>query len=257
MVMRKIVIGFTFVFVMIFLTVNNGSASSASAVKGEPKQKKLDFSKEPVAYMAEIYKNYHNWQIDQGLESTKKALTIVDQIYKKDPDSQIKDRKFRRNRVFEIKSALHTLNGMLLFRKSITAVADKKKDMAVVMDKLDKKQEINEKDLEKLTTDLQKSKNDNEKKYYQASIAELRTAIQIDPTNPVPHFQLGTILSPVMAGARSTEAEKEFFTAVKLSAADGDAKSVERATEALKNLNPKSVYLAQIKKLVKDNVNVN
>lgn len=250
---KKMLFSFMAALFAILVSFSSGFAASPHATNAEVKQKNLNFSKEPVAYMAEIYNNYHNWKIDQGIESTKKALATVDSLYNKDVNSTINDPKLKRNRAFEIKSTLHTLLGMLYYRKSLDLVADQNKSMAPFMNKVEKKQQITEKDLEKLADELDKSKaNSSMKKFYEASMAEFRTAIQTDPKNPVPHFQLASVLSPAStSNGRSAEAEKELYLAAKLSIDEGDTKSAQRAADVLKNLNPKSSYLTQIEKMIK------
>ena len=251
---RNVLLGNIAALLMLLFAGTTGAAASSDKA-GVGKAMPTDFSREPVAYMAEIFKNYHDWKVDEGIESAKKALTSVDHLYAKDVNTPINDSKLKKNRAFEIKSTLHTMLGMLYYRKALAMAGDTKQSMAPVLDKIKKQEKITEQDLEKMADGLDRSKANGGdlKNFHNASIAEFQAAIAADPANPVPHFQLGSVLSPAGGSGYSQEAEKAFFTAAKLSLNEGDARSVERATEALKGLNPQSVYLNQIEKLRKGN----
>ncbi|MCE5194450.1 MAG: hypothetical protein LLF28_03190 [Nitrospiraceae bacterium] len=216
--------------------------------------KPADFSKQPVAAMKEIYKNYHDWKVDQGIASAKKAIEVVNKIYEKDINGKINDPNLKKNRAFEIKSTLHTLLGMLYYRKSLMVASENKKSLAPIFDKLNKKQEVTDKELEQVAANLKTDKTSvDSRKYADSSKEEFLTAIKTDPSNPTPHFQLANILSPLGTGGQgAAEAEKEYFLAAKLSMDEGDEKSVKRAFDAIKSLNPKSSYLKQIEKLKKE-----
>ncbi|MCE5313337.1 MAG: hypothetical protein LLF86_09330 [Nitrospiraceae bacterium] len=220
----------------------------------ENKLKKMDFSKEPVAYMTEIYKSYHDWRVDDGIDGAKKALAVVNGMYEKNINATINDPKLKRNRAFEIKSTLHTMLGMLYYRKSLMTFSGK--SITPLLDGVDKKKGLSDKDLERISEKLKNDKSSSDaKKYFNSAREEFQTAVKADAANPVPHFQLGTILGPGASMGQTAEAEKEFFTAAKLSIGENDPKSAARAQDALKNLNPKSEYLKQLAKIMKESKN--
>ena len=74
----------------------------------------------------------------------------------------------------------------------------------------------------------------------------------MDPANPTPHFQLGTIYSPLSRAGYSEDAEKEFYRASELSLQEGDHKSTDQAVKSLKSLNSQSPYLKKIEPLMKE-----
>ncbi len=221
--------------------------------KPVPKETVLDFNKEPVKFMAEIYKSYHNWKLDRGIRLSKEAMAIVEALYARDPGTVIRDPKLKLNKAYQIKSTLHTLAGMLYYRKSLESLRKSgKKEHTFILEKLKKGEEVTEKDFEKLSQKLdQKEKSAKNGNFLVMAKEQFLKAIAADRENPAPHFQLaGTYRA--MGDPRSLKAaEKHYFTAARLAVREGDNKALERALESLKTLNANSPYIKKLEALQK------
>lgn len=208
---------------------------------------KRDFSREPVRFMADIYKDYHNWKTDEGIAKAREAITVVDRLYAEDPQTAIRDQNLRLNRAYQVKSTLHTLLGMLYYRKSLTVAGEQKGEgVSVIAEKIRTKKEITDQDLEGLDRALKSGVFLEEMgRYLTLAREEFEAAIAVDSTNPAPHFQLAAIYGAMKTDDMTDRAEKELSLAARLSLAEGDARAADRAIETLRELNPRSVYLTQ------------
>jgi tetratricopeptide (TPR) repeat protein len=199
--------------------------------------KEIDFSKEPLKYMAEIQKDWHFWKIDEGIDKTKKALTIINKLYADDPNAELNDPGLKLNKAYQIKSTLHTLLGMLYHRKSL--IGDRKtreKAYAPVLEKVKRGEKFTEEDLEKVAKAIEKeSKNRKNLSYFESAKAELLKAIETDPSNPAPHYQLGKIYAANTVPGQTEDAEREFYLAAELSLKEGDKKAAYRSIEVIRD----------------------
>jgi hypothetical protein len=213
---------------------------------------KFDFEQEPVKFMAEIYSCYHNWKIDRGIRMAREAIAIVDGLYVKDKNAIIHDPGLKLNKAYQIKSTLHTLAGMLYFRKSLeTLRKGDKKESAFIMEKLKKGEKVTEKDFEALAQKIEKNGGDQNSRFLARAREQLNLAIKTDPANPASHFQLAGVYKSMGGDDASASAEKHYFSAARLSLEEGDARAVARAMESLKSLNPASIYIKQFEALQK------
>ncbi|MFA5353029.1 MAG: hypothetical protein WC291_02260 [Thermodesulfovibrionales bacterium] len=206
---------------------------------------KGDFSKEPVRLMTEIYRDYHDWKTDDGIAKTEEALSAVSRIYDKDREALIHDKNLRLNKAYQVKSTLHTLLGMLYYRKSLAVVSEQKGEgIASITGKMRRNEEITDRELEDLDRALKAdSCLEDMRQYLTRAQAEFQKAIDTDSANPSPHFQLAGIYSAMKTNEMTDKAEQELVSAAQLSGAEGDRKAVDRAMETLRELNPNSVYL--------------
>ncbi len=260
--LNKLVVFLLSIFFIFFL-LNLSSANIKEKKAGisgeipEEQKKPIDFKKEPVKYMADIYNDHHNWKVDDGIKKANEALNIVNKLYSKDSKTELKDPNLKLNKTYQVKSTLHTLLGMLYYRKSLLVEKeDRKKTFAPVLDKVKEKKELTDKDLEKVAKSAERRDYlKKRKKYFEMATLEFKAAIDSDPLNPVPHFQLGSMYSAASVAGQTEAAEKEFFLAAKLSLKESDKDSAERAIETLQSINPESEYLKKIEELMKERKN--
>jgi hypothetical protein len=217
------------------------------------KNSEVDFNKEPVRFMAEIYKSYHNWRLDHGIKRSKEALAVVDMLYAKDPNAVIKDPKLKLNKALQIKSTLHTLAGMLYFRKSLESLRKSgKKEHAFILEKLKKGKEITEKDFEELSQKVEQNETSaKDNNFLLLAKEQFAAAIDTDPANPAPHFQLAGVYRAMGDPQSLKAAEKHYYTAARLAVQEGDNRAVDRALESLKSLNPRSPSIKKLESLKK------
>jgi tetratricopeptide (TPR) repeat protein len=192
-----------------------------------------------------IYMDYHNWKIDEGLAKAQNALNDIDKLYNNNPNEELNEPKLKLNKIYQIKSVLHTLSGMLYYRKSFLV---SKESTNPIVEKLKQNKKLTDEDLANLAQDKSFEKKSA---YFKKAINEFEKAIQIDPQNPTPHYQLGTIYAPLASSGYSQAAEKEFFLAAQLSHRERDMPSALKAVESLKILNPQSNYLKEIDAILK------
>ncbi len=223
----------------------------ASATSG---QSKIEFMKEPARYMVEVYKNYHNRNIDDGIKMAKSAIDIIKDVYNKDPNTEINDPDLKLKKAYHIKSTLHTLLGMLYYRKSRMVSGElEDKIFAPILERLYQGKGITRKDLDIIDRKLSEdSASTLRKRYIDHTLREFKTAIDVDPSNPSAHYQLGTLYSALSVAGHTEEAEREFYLAVKLSYLESDMQAVARTVETLKSINPESDYLKKIDELIKE-----
>ena len=93
----------------------SGISKSNNQINSE--KENSDFLKEPVKVMTRIFKYYHNWQLNDGIRIVNNSLQKIDKLYKKDPNIRLSDPKLKLNMVFQIKSTLHTMSGLLYYRQ--------------------------------------------------------------------------------------------------------------------------------------------
>ena len=211
----------------------------------------LDFLASPVDIMSEIYNDYHNWKIDEGLSHIDESLAQLNPKYEANREYVLNDPRLKLNKAYQIKSSLHTLEGMLYFRKSLDAMKkDKETSFGPVLDKI-KNKSLTDEDLEQLMKQSMTSENSEQQKYFAISVEKLKLAISVDPKNPVPHFQLASTYKAVGGKDSLTLAEKELYLAAKLSFMEGDKASVKRALDVLKSTNAKSKYIRKTRKFLK------
>ncbi len=231
------------------------SAETVKQVKTPVKASpvKIDFKKEPVKFMGQIFKSYHDWDLKRGITLSEEAIAIIDVIYNKDPNQIINDPTLKLNKAFQIKSTLHTLKGMLYFRTSLHSKKDPvRTENQAIMDKLKKGKEVTDKDFEDLTNKIEKNTSSIKKiDVFGLAKNEFLIAIKTDSNNPSPHYQLAEILKNSLDNATKLKAEEHFFESAKLSIQEGDSKSINKILDALKDLNPKSIYITKIESMNK------
>ncbi|MFC1769494.1 hypothetical protein ACFLZI_00400 [Nitrospirota bacterium] len=216
--------------------------ASATAVN---ETKLSDFATSPVEHLKQIYTDYHNWNIDRGIETASAALITINKMYSTNPEATLNDKALRLNKAYQVKSTLHTLRGMLYYRKStLEAHNPENSDFKEIMDKLKDGKELTEEDLEQAANKAENSPASSaQTEYYNLAIKEFEQASHTDPGNPSPHYQLGTIYKAVSLNGDTAEAENQFYMALKLSSKEGDSNAARRAYEALLELNPSSPHL--------------
>ena len=220
---------------------------------------KIDFNKEPVKFMGEIFRSYHDWKLEKGIALSNEAILIIDEIYKKNPEQAIKDSSLKLNKAFQIKSTLHTLKGMLLFRTSLHSKTEPvRTENEAIMNKVKKGEEITDKDFEDLANKIDKNTG-TEKRNSNLDLAkkEFLDAIKADKDNPSPHYHLAEILKKSNDNKEKQKAEDHYLESARLSIQEGDYKSIDKILTALKGLNPKSKYLKEIEAMnkgVKDGI---
>src|SRR3990172_3892414 len=117
-------------------------------------KKELDFLKQPIPYLEAVYMDYHNWNIDEGLAKVDRALSVVDPLYKKNPHFEFTTPQLKLKKAYQLKSVLHTLSGMLNYRKSFTALREgKDKKIASLLEKIENGEGASDADFETLARD--------------------------------------------------------------------------------------------------------
>ncbi len=158
----------------------------------QEKQKYIDeFKKEPVKFIFSIYDDYHFNRIDKGI---KKALSALEYLNTKDDNYEIKNPYLRWKKVYQIKSTLHTLLGILYIKKSGQVDKTvKEKERKYILETLKKKGKLSKEDLDYLYQ-LSQQENDEYEKYAKFYINEaiksFNKAIKEFPDNPYPYIQL-------------------------------------------------------------------
>ncbi len=245
--------GMLLIYIAFMISVSLSSFSFSKTVPQVKEQSNgYDFSKQPVKYLTAIYMDYHNGKVDSGIKKAKEALLYVNELYKKSPNTIIKGKGLKLNKAYQIKSTLHTLLGMLYYKKAMIGDdSDKDIRLAPVYEKLKKGEGLTDKDLE-LVSKVMAEESKNEQLYINMAIREFKEAIKIDPKNPSAHFQLGLLYSGIYTGESNDTAERHIYLSAKLSYEEGDMQAVSRAFDILKGLNPNSLYLKQIKRFMKE-----
>ncbi len=216
--------------------------------KAQLRNSDVDFQNNPVDYMASIYRDYHDWRIDEGLKKSDAAIGIVDKIYIKDPEKEFSDPKLKLKKASQVRSTLYTLLGMLKYRKFLTTGHKAREEAySPLMEKIKKGEELSEDDLESIAGEIEGRETDIQvKSLFRETVTAFETAVKSDPSNPAPHYQLGTVYNAATDSDYSMIAEKEFYISYKLSLKEGDTQAAERSLEALRNVNEKSEYLKRI-----------
>jgi len=104
-----------------------------------------DFTQNPAVYFYCIYRDYHNYKFDDGIEKAQKALKEIEPLLKKSPEAKVPNAekgkaKLRDPRVKSVASDLHLLLGMLYFQKAVNLKDTKaKKVYEEFFSKLEKK----------------------------------------------------------------------------------------------------------------------
>ncbi len=80
---------------------------------------RVEFLKKPAEYMVDIYRDYHRYKVDRGIEKAKKALKLLDPIYRKNPNYEFRDKELKKRKAYQVKSMLHTLLAILYYRKAM------------------------------------------------------------------------------------------------------------------------------------------
>lgn len=207
---------------------------------------KLSIMKEPAKLITAIYQDYHGWKIDEGLALSDKALKEIYPALTKNKEAEINDKNIRLKKVKQIASSLHTLRGMLADRKVLQMInqqdAEKAKRMAEA--KTGKKiAEVNVED------DVKKKKLVTQ--FSTFAVNEYLKAIEIDPDNPTPHYQLGKLYAQGLPSGSTKEAEESFFKAAMAAYKEGDQAAALKTIDTLKELNPKSPYISEFNKKTK------
>ena len=255
----------TFTVVFLF-SYQSFSFSDYSKVKtpdkpGIDNNKQYDFKKEPVKFLEAAYMDHHFWTIDRGIKRVDQALSILDPIFKKNPNTKFMPKMFRHSKVYEIKSTVHVLKGLLLYRKSQEVIA---KSQSQISEKFAKKmnvdknakvdmkkmahKKLNAKEMKVYSELRSKDFSDNKqimKKYVVGSIDQMKMAIDVDKSNPVAYYQYGKLLIDYLIDGDTQLAEKQFFKAGELSWNEKDTTGYHKAMTAIRELNAKSTYISK------------
>ena len=174
----------------------------------------MQFKKEPVKFIFSIYDDYHFNRVDLGI---KKALSILDYLNTMDDNYEIKNPFLRWKKVYQIKSTLHTLLGLLYIKKSGQINKSiREKERKYILEILKKKGKLSKEDLDYLSK-LSQQENDEYEKYMKFYINEaiksFNKAIEKFPDNPYPYVQLANFYKN---GGDEKEAQRYLEKAAKL-----------------------------------------
>lgn len=244
--------------ISLFIIIMTQAPASATAVADSASQTGAavqtdSFMSDPARGLADIYRNYHDWKIDAGIELALRALSDLQQAYGATPEAVIPGRGLRLNKAYQIESTLHTLLGMLYYRKSMLVLRQGGDEaMRSVLSKLEDGQELTDADLEMVASEAEAggASNAGGDRYIKLAIAELEAASRVEPANPSPHYQLAVILSATNPGSQVIRAEKEFFIAAELSLKENRKADALKALQAIRDINPESDYAARLQKMV-------
>jgi len=217
-------------------------------------KKKLDFRKEPAKYLGEIYNDYHFYKTDEGIKKAENALKIIDEIYRKNPETELNDPALRWKKAYQIKSTLHTLLGMLYFRKSLDVAAETKRKESEYLKKiLKEKKKLTDEDIEKLAKMAEEQNRIMEveaKKYADLAVEHFKKAVEVYPENPYPHYQLAKFY--LTAGEKEL-AEKELLETAKIFSKWRDYKALESLIDFVKQAGADTSFVKKLEKLKKNN----
>ncbi|MDD5177276.1 MAG: tetratricopeptide repeat protein [Sterolibacterium sp.] len=214
---------------------------SLSAAQAADDLSKLSIDKEPAKLIAGIYQAFHDWRVDAGIALTTRALADLDGDLKKNPEMEIADANLKTKKVKQVASALHTLLGMLDQRKALKLLDDASQRKAKRMEELAGSHgKIETADIERQLLVEKESAQ-----LSAAAVKEFRKAIEIDPANPSPHFELAKLYAQGLPGSGTAEAEEEYYRAAVCALDEGDITAANSTMRTLATLNPKSKYLAQ------------
>ena len=172
------------------------------------------FKKEPVKFIFSIYDDYHFNRVDEGI---KKALSVLEYLNTKDNNEEINSPFLRWKKVYQIKSTLHTLLGLLYIKKSGQFdKVEREKERKYILETLKKKGKLSKEDLDYLFK-MSQQRNDEYEKYMKFYINEaiksFNKAIKEFPDNPYPYIQLANFYKN---SGDEREAQKYLEKAVKL-----------------------------------------
>jgi len=213
------------------------------------------FLDSPAKSLAGIYKDYHDWNIKSGIERARVALKEIDALYAREPRAKIADSSLKLNYAYQIKSTLHTMLGMLYYRESMLVLRDGGTDAEqAVMDKLKRGDEVRDEDLERVAEEAERGSSMKLQRddLMARAISEFKVASEVDPSNPSPHYQMASVYSTMPPVDSAGLAEAEYYKGAELSIMEGQRDTARGALEAIRKLNPKSVYITRIKKMLAD-----
>ena len=202
---------------------------------------KLSIVKEPAKLIAGIYQAFHDWQVDAGIALTSKSLADLDGYLKQNPEMEIADPNLKTKKVKQVASALHTLLGMLDQRKAMKLLDDESRRKAKRMEELAGSHgKIDTVDIERQLLVERESA-----RLSATAVNEFRKAIEIDPANPSPHYELAKVYAQGLPGDGTAAAEEEYYQAAVRTLDEGDIAAANSTIRTLAALNPKSKYIAQ------------
>ena len=213
------------------------------------------FLDSPAKWMAAIYKDYHDWQVDKGIMGALSALEEIDALYARDPRGVIADSSLKLNNAYQVKSTLHTMLGMLYYRKSMLVLRGSGTDAEqALMDKIRKGDEVSEEDLERVAEEAERGSSSRLQKdnLMAKALSQFKLASDTDPLNPSPHYQMASVYSAMPPVESANMAEQEYYRGAELSIREGQRDTARGAIEAIRNINPGSVYISRIEKLLAD-----
>lgn len=209
---------------------------------------KLSIVKEPAKLIAGIYQAFHDWQVDAGIALTTRSLADLDGYLKQNPEMEIADPNLKTKKVKQVASALHTLLGMLDQRKAMKLLDDESRRKARRMEELASSHgKIDTVDIERQLVVERESA-----RLSATAVNEFRKAIEIDPANPSPHYELAKVYAQGLPGDGTAAAEEEYYQAAVRTLDEGDITAANSTIRTLAALNPKSKYIAQFEGRARD-----
>ena len=226
------------------------AVAMASSAQVQDNLKAEVFLDAPAKGLAAIYKDYHDWKVSSGIDSALSAILQIDTL---SPETVLEDKGLRLNRANQIKSTLHTLLGMLYYRKALLVQRDGK-DGAVseLMGKVKSGAQITEADLEKVALEAENGQTADAKKNSLVAMAvnEFVSASMADPNNPSPHYQLAQVYSALQPQGLGSKAEQEYFAAAELSFKEGSREDAIKVLATIREMNPNSEYASRLEAMV-------
>ncbi len=227
------------------------------AKPGIDNNKTYDFKKEPVKFLEAAYMDHHFSSLDRGLKRVNHALSVIDPLYKKNHNTLFAPKKFKRAKAFEIKGTLHILKSMLLYKKGKSVTVETSAKDAKIFKKMLGKQKkadgkLSAKDMALFAEIKAQSRGKAQGKMQnllKQSIEQMELAIKIDPKSPTAHYQYAKLMLNFVLDQDSSLIEKHLYKAGDLSHKEKDLDGLVKSIDALKELNPKSTYIAKLEKL--------
>jgi len=234
--MKKLSVFFSLIAISFGISESNQhQIETTIKISKQEKQNYIEkFKKEPVKFIFSIYDDYHFNRVDEGV---KKAFSILEYLNTKDNNYEIKSPFLRWKKVYQIKSTLYTLLGLLYIKKSGQVdKSTREEEKKYILESLKKKGKLSKEDLDYLFK-LSQQRNEEYEKYMKFYINEaikfFNKAIKEFPDNPYPYIQLANFY-------KNSGDEKEA------------QKYLEKAAKLFLKYNQKDMYLSLLKQAEED-----